>query len=72
MVKGIKDRVIEQFTRNAKGYIGDNGFLRGKTWKLPLNCCNRRLMISCSMLPPVAVRQHFSFHRWFGAWWLQT
>lgn len=30
MAKGIKDRVIEQFTRNAKGYIGDNGFLGGK------------------------------------------
>lgn len=30
MAKGIKDRVIEQFTRNAKGYIKDSGFSGGK------------------------------------------
>lgn len=30
MPKGIKDRVIEQFTRNAKGYVHDSGFAGGK------------------------------------------
>jgi ubiquinone/menaquinone biosynthesis C-methylase UbiE len=30
MAKGIKDRVIEQFTRNAKGYVGKNSFSGGK------------------------------------------
>ncbi len=30
MAKGIKDRVIEQFTRNAKGYVGSNSFSGGK------------------------------------------
>lgn len=30
MAKGIKDRVIEQFTRNAKGYVGDSSFSGGK------------------------------------------
>ncbi len=30
MAKGFKARVIEQFTRNAKGYIKDSGFSGGK------------------------------------------
>ena len=34
MAKNIKDRVIEQFTRTADGYVRDSGFAGGKDFGL--------------------------------------